>query len=121
MAIFDVFNGDADGICALLQLRLADPQDSQLVTGVKRDIQLVNSVIAGDGDIINALDISFDKNRKGVVAALSAGAEVNYIDHHFAGDIPSHPKLTTNINLSADVCTSLLINGQLKEIGRAHV
>lgn len=38
---YDIFNGDADGIIALLQLRLADPIDSQLITGVKRDIKLV--------------------------------------------------------------------------------
>lgn len=31
---YDIFNGDADGIIALLQLRLADPIDSQLITGV---------------------------------------------------------------------------------------
>jgi hypothetical protein len=31
MQIFDVFNGDADGICALIQLRLAEPCDSTLV------------------------------------------------------------------------------------------
>ena len=29
---FDVFNGDADGICSLLQLRLQQPADSQRVT-----------------------------------------------------------------------------------------
>ncbi len=29
---YDIFNGDADGIIALLQLRLADPIDSQLIT-----------------------------------------------------------------------------------------
>ncbi|MGB5082223.1 MAG: acetyltransferase, partial [Burkholderiales bacterium] len=34
----DVFNGDADGLCSLRQLRLAEPAESQLVTGVKRDI-----------------------------------------------------------------------------------
>ena len=38
---YDVFNGDADGICALIQLRLVEPRpDATLVTGVKRDIQL---------------------------------------------------------------------------------
>ena len=31
MTRFDVFNGDADGICALLQLRLANPLDTVLV------------------------------------------------------------------------------------------
>ena len=38
---YDIFNGDADGIIALLQLRLADPIGAELVTGVKRDIKLV--------------------------------------------------------------------------------
>ena len=39
----DVFNGDADGLCALHQLRLAEPlADAQLVTGVKRDIALLD-------------------------------------------------------------------------------
>ncbi|MCR8921636.1 DHH family phosphoesterase [Dasania sp. GY-MA-18] len=114
MAIYDVFNGDADGICALLQLRNAQPADSQLITGVKRDIKLLDRVQVSAGDELNVFDISFDKNRHGVEAALAAGASVFYVDHHFAGDIPKHPKLTTHINLSADVCTSLLINGQLK-------
>lgn len=41
MKIYDVFNGDADGICALVQLRLASPADSVLITGVKRDIELM--------------------------------------------------------------------------------
>ena len=27
MADFDLFNGDADGICALLQLRFAEPRE----------------------------------------------------------------------------------------------
>ena len=46
MAYIDVFNGDADGLCALHQLRLADPQNSTLITGVKRDIDLVKQVQA---------------------------------------------------------------------------
>src|SRR5678815_3472044 len=47
MRYFDVFNGDADGICALHQLRLADPLDSTLVTGLKRDIALLNRYLRG--------------------------------------------------------------------------
>ena len=35
MAFYDIFNGDADGICALHQLRLQDPRPTQLVTGAK--------------------------------------------------------------------------------------
>jgi hypothetical protein len=40
----DCFNGDADGLCALHQLRLAEPAESELVTGVKRDIQLLERI-----------------------------------------------------------------------------
>ena len=64
MASFDVFNGDADGLCALHQLRLAEPRDSVLVTGVKREIALLKKVQASSGDHITVLDISLDKNRE---------------------------------------------------------
>ncbi len=63
---FDIFNGDADGICALQQLRLSNPRTSTLVTGIKRDINLFANITAGQGDEITSLDISFDKNRQGV-------------------------------------------------------
>lgn len=113
MAYIDVFNGDADGICALVQLRNAEPQESHLVTGVKRDISLLAQVDAAAGDHVSVLDISLDKNRSDLQRLLDAGAEVFYCDHHFAGDIPASPRLTTHINTAADVCTSLLINGHL--------
>jgi single-stranded DNA-specific DHH superfamily exonuclease len=114
MAVIDVFNGDADGLCALVQLRNANPQASLLVTGVKRDINLLDRVTAQAGDQVTVLDVSLDKNRDGLNSVLDAGAEVVYVDHHFAGDIPEHANLTVNINPAADVCTSLLINGMLK-------
>jgi len=57
MTVYDVFNGDADGICALLQLRHAEPVQSQLITGVKRDIKLLAQVDAASGDHVNVLDI----------------------------------------------------------------
>lgn len=114
MAVIDVFNGDADGLCSLVQLRNANPQDSVLVTGVKRDINLLDRVTAQAGDQVTVLDVSLDKNRDGLNAVLKAGADVVYIDHHFAGEVPEHTNLTVNINPAADVCTSLLVNGMLK-------
>ncbi len=111
---FDVFNGDADGLTALIQLRLAEPRSAQLVTGVKRDIELLDRVDASQGDRVTVLDISLDKNRGGVERLLAAGAEVDYTDHHYAGEIPQHPHLRTQINEAADVCTALLVNGRLK-------
>ncbi|MGB5701701.1 MAG: DHH family phosphoesterase [Polyangiales bacterium] len=114
MADIDIFNGDADGICALTQLRNADPRQSTLITGVKRDIALVAKAEVSEGDRITTLDLSFDKNRDGVLRALEAGAEVFYVDHHFAGEIPESDKLTTIIDTDANACTSLLVNGYLK-------
>jgi hypothetical protein len=46
MTHYDIFNGDADGLCALVQLRLQHPIETTLVTGVKRDIQLLDRVNA---------------------------------------------------------------------------
>jgi len=112
--IYDVFNGDADGLCALHQLRLAVPVSSELVTGVKRDINLLKRVDAKAGDEIIVLDVSLDKNREGLLKALDAGAKGRYFDHHFAGDIPEHDHLEAHINTDANVCTSLLVNGYLK-------
>lgn len=114
MSYIDCFNGDADGICALTQIRLQNPVESKLITGIKRDINLLDRVSASPGDIITVLDISLDKNRDDVNRILAQGAEVFYCDHHYAGEIPQHPQLKTLINTTPDVCTSLLINQKLK-------
>ena len=59
---YDVFNGDADGILALVQLRLAEPKESTLITGVKRDISLLKQVDANNATSVTVLDISMEKN-----------------------------------------------------------
>jgi hypothetical protein len=114
MRYVDVFNGDADGICALLQLQLGSPRDSELVTGVKRDIDLLRQVQAGAGDRITVLDVAMEKNRADLDRLLAAGASVFYVDHHIPGEIPEHARLQAIINTAPEVCTSLLVNGHLK-------
>lgn len=113
MTHYDIFNGDADGLCALHQLRLADPCETELVTGPKREIALVKRVAARAGDRLTVLDVSLDKNRDGVLAALDAGANVRYFDHHQPGEIPVHPAFEPHIDTDANVCTSLLVNAYL--------
>lgn len=110
---FDVFNGDADGICALLQLRLAKPLESTLITGVKRDIGLLRRVNAQVGDQVTVLDVSLDKNRQPLLALLDRRVDVFYVDHHQSGEIPAHPQLRAIIDTDANVCTSLLIDRYL--------
>ncbi len=111
---YDVFNGDADGICALHQLRLAYPRESELITGVKRDIGLLDRLRCEPGDSVTVLDISLDKNRISLTELLGNKVSVDYFDHHFSGDIPTHPSLMAQINTASDVCTSLLVNNHLE-------
>lgn len=110
MAHFDVFNGDADGICALHQLRLIDPRDGVLVTGVKRDINLLKRVDAQPGDTVTVLDISLEKNLADLLRLLALEVQVSYFDHHFAGEIPDSPHLDAHIDTAADVCTGWIVN-----------
>jgi hypothetical protein len=111
------FNGDADGLCALQQLRLAGPPagagEETLITGVKRDIALLDRVAAAAGDVCTVLDVSLDVNRAGLTALLDRGVSVRYFDHHFAGEIPAHPGLEAHIDVSPNICTSLIVDRTL--------
>lgn len=111
---FDVFNGDADGICALIQLRNKEPREARLITGVKRDISLLKQVDAKSGDKVTVLDVSMDKNRDDLNRLLQNGSDILYVDHHFPGDIPESQNLTAIINEAPDTCTSILVNKYLK-------
>ena len=64
MAYIDVFNGDADGLCALHQLRLADPQNSTLNYRCQTRYRS-GKTSAGDErrTTVTILDVSLDKNR----------------------------------------------------------
>ena len=111
---FDVFNGDADGVCALHQMRLEFPCESTLITGPKRDISLLKRVAAGDGDEVLVLDVALSKNRDALDRLLAAGAHIRYFDHHQPGEIPAHPHFEPHIDTDANVCTSLLVNQYLQ-------
>lgn len=114
MRHIDVFNGDADGICALHQLRLAEPADAELVTGFKRDIELVCRVNARPEDRVTILDVSLERNRQALLELLGQGAQVRYFDHHSARDVPAHRALEAVIDDSPEVCTSILIDRHLR-------
>ena len=110
MPYIDVFNGDADGICALHQLRLHNPQKSSLVTGVKRDNLLLKRIIATCDSTLTVLDISAHANRDSLLQLLKQGNTVHYFDHHFAGEMPESPLFHPHIDTSPDVCSSILVD-----------
>lgn len=114
MDLIDVFNGDADGLCALMQWRLSYPAEAELVSGVKRDNALLRRVGSGVGKTLLVLDINFENNRADVSRLLVDGAVIRYFDHHYpgaqVGDLLDHPALTLTVDESPEVCTSLLVH-----------
>ncbi|HUP93823.1 MAG TPA: acetyltransferase [Burkholderiales bacterium] len=110
---YDIFNGDADGLCALHQLRLETPCAAELVTGVKRDIRLLDRIDARAGDTLTVLDVSMKRNAAALKRALESGARVRYFDHHAPGEIPQHPALEAHVDTAPDICTSLIVDRYL--------
>lgn len=111
---YDVFNGDADGVCALQQLRLARPREATLVTGVKRDIALLQRVPPAPGVEVTVLDISLDANVQPLRRILEAGGRVSYFDHHSAHQAFRHSNLRLRWDDAPDACTSILVDRQLE-------
>jgi len=113
---FDVFNGDADGICALHQLRLVNPvKESTLITGVKRNIALLKKIAEVENSSIIVVDISLDKNVEELSRLLKSNNRILYVDHHYAGDIPLFSTLEHHIEPSAKTCSSLIVNTLIGE------
>ncbi len=111
---FDIFNGDADGIFSLHQMRLENPRPAAvLLTGVKRDITLLSRIIDRKHCSISVFDISLDSNRHFLNTLLTNNNSVEYFDHHFAGEIPNSPLLRHQIDTSPETCTSLIVNDSL--------
>lgn len=111
---YDVFNGDADGICALHQLRLAHPIEAVLVTGVKRDVALLQRVPCRDDVDVVVLDVSLDTNVAALRSIIDAGGHVTYFDHHAAEQAFAHPRLQLMWDDAPDVCTSVLVDRHLR-------
>jgi len=114
MPHYDVFNGDADGICGLHQLRLHTPQESTLITGAKREIKLLQRIQEVHDSSITVLDISLNSNQDALKKLLNQNNSILYFDHHFAGDIPDSPRLTAYIDTEPSVCTSILVDQYLE-------
>ena len=116
MADYDLFNGDADGIFSLLQLRQVEPRpEAALITGVKRDTQLFERIAphVKSEDRICALDIGMSRNTAALHHVLQAGAKVFFCDHHATGEIPESAHLTVIADDAPETCTAYLIDQYL--------
>jgi hypothetical protein len=109
----DVCNGDADGLCSVVQWRLHEPLPASLITGLKREIGLLERVQAVQGDQVLVCDLSMQRNRVALLRLLASGVSVRYFDHHEVDDIPVHTLLDTHIDAASGTCSSLLVDSYL--------
>ena len=77
------------------------------VTGVKRDIELLERVNPTPDDEIIVMDISLARNHARAVELSSQGFDITWFDHHLAGE--PIDGITTNIDTSANVCTARIV------------
>jgi hypothetical protein len=110
---YDVCNGDADGLCAVRQWRLHEPATAALVTGLKREIALLQRVPVDCASQVLVCDLSLQRNRAALAGLLAAGAQVRWFDHHAAGEVPVHAHLEAHLDFGSEVCTSLLVDRHL--------
>lgn len=110
MRRFDVCNGDADGLCAVLQWRLAHPAPATLITGLKRELDLLSRVPAEAGDEVLVCDLSMQRNLVALRRLLESGVTLRYVDHHKVDQVPQHAALQACIDFDPRVCTSLLMD-----------
>ena len=101
------YNGDADGICSMVQWGLVHGIEGNRVTGVKRDIMLLDRISPNSGDEVIVMDISHARNEKRASEISSSGIAITWFDHHLAGDLGN--EIQSFIDTSPNVCTAKLV------------
>lgn len=111
MLHYDVFNGDADGIISLHQYRMHFPvAKAELITGVKRDVELLRHMRLVRHSRITVFDISHKTNASHVDGILSNNNRIVWFDHHDTGIIYPSNMFRLTFDTSPDVCTSMLVD-----------
>ena len=101
------YNGDADGICSMVQWGLVHGIEGHRITGVKRDIELLERVHPKDGDEIIVMDISLARNHSRAQDLSKNGFAITWFDHHLAGDPIG--EVNSFIDTSSDVYAARIV------------
>lgn len=108
-----VFNGDADGIVSQHLAELSGIRPDLRVTGLKREIRLLDRLPRDWKGAVRVFDVSLDVNRSALEPLLKVpGVTVHWIDHHDAGAIPGSPRLHARIVNARGTCTGLLAHAE---------
>src|SRR4051812_29914479 len=103
-----VFNGDADGLISQHLLELHGISPTLRITGLKREIVLLDRLSELENANIHVFDISLDVNRSALMRLLEKpGIQVTWFDHHESGILPDSPRLKATISNARGTCTAL--------------
>jgi len=105
------YNGDADGICSMVQWGLVHGVEGKRITGVKRDIELLDRIHPKDGDDVIVMDISLARNHTMAQKLTQDGIDLTWFDHHLAGD--NIDSIIAYIDTSDNVCTARIVEQYL--------
>lgn len=116
---FDVFRADADGICALQQLRLARPHAAVIVGGRRDEAGLLDKVRPRRGDTATVLGLPLEGSGAAVQHLLDAGVAVSWFDHRPPARPLRHPLLRATLDPAPGACTSAIVDAWLSGRFRA--
>ena len=109
--VFFLFNGDADGIISQHIAELSGLHADKRITGLKREIALLQRVSADEASDLYVFDINLETNRDALERLLkNPDIRIFWYDHHEAGIIPTHPNLKTRIQNTRGTCSALLVH-----------
>ncbi|WP_375326304.1 hypothetical protein [Candidatus Tisiphia endosymbiont of Nemotelus uliginosus] len=106
------FNGDADGIAAVVQFIHSGFIIDNFFTGHKRDQTLLRHGETLWNAKILACDIELAKNMDSVKKMLDNKCEMCWFDHHGNGEeklLLEYPNFTSNIDIAANTNTALIV------------
>jgi hypothetical protein len=116
------FNGDADGIISQHLLHLAGIAPALRVTGLKRDLRLLQRVpesfTGTEGCDLYVCDINLGDNRDDLLRMLrNPTIRVTWYDHHEPGEVPRSSRFKAHIVTARGTCTALLVHADLARKG----
>ncbi len=117
-----VFNGDADGIISQHLLHLDGITPALRVTGLKRDLRLLQhvpeSLVGEEGLDLCVCDINLGDNRDDLLRMLrNPTIRVTWYDHHEPGEVPRSSRFRSHIVTARGTCTALLVHADLARKG----
>lgn len=109
----DIFAGDADGLCAVHQLRMTYPVHARSICSVRRATDLLSRAAIQQGDNVTVFDLPTGEVADELQRLLRRGANVTYFDRHSFGSDLRELGLTPIAGSSPRTCSSALVDRYL--------